>query len=224
MWSALIFLAVVVTPGETAPEAGGEGAGMIEVRMVPLTDEEKTALQSASLLFSAGDFRGCLEALGVEGAAASGHPDLLTLRGAALSELGRHSEAVPFLRWAVKGNPNHFWAAYNLAECVYLLGDRTGARELFLAVPAASASEKELVALKLVLLAVLSDDLAAARGHLPVWPPASAYGIAAYAVMAHAENDETKRDELFLQLRELHPAAWDSFLKKTLLEAGVPLE
>lgn len=152
------------------------------------------------------------------------HPEILNMRGAALSELGRKKEAAAMFEWALDGDPSHFWARYNLAEIALMDGNLALARKHFLGITPQDPAQKELLSLKLVLIDLRSDDAASARRQLPGWPPASAAGYAAYAAMAHHEGNDGQRTAILAEARRLHPDEWGIFLQKTLKESGVPVD
>ena len=146
------------------------------------------------------------------------------MRGAALSELGRKKEAAAMFEWALESDPSHFWARYNLAENALMDGNLALARKHFLGISPRGPAQKELLALKLLLIDLRLNDEASARRQLPDWPTASAAGYAAYAAMAHREGNEAKRSAILAESRRLYPDQWGMFLKKTLEESGVPTD
>lgn len=193
-------------------------------RTVParaLTGEEERLLAEAGRAFAAGDYPKCLEMLaGVDGLSAA-HPELLNLRGAVLSETGKVKEALPYFEWAAEADPGHFWARFNLAESALLLGEAGRARALFLLVPATTAGERELVALKLVLIDLKAGDVASAKRQLVNWPPSSAAGYAAYAAVAQATGQDAQRAAFLAEARSKFPGEFGLFLRKTLEESGI---
>lgn len=189
-----------------------------------LSRDEQTLLEEASLAFSEGNYAKCLEILSVQAASSSAHPEILNLRGAVLCESGKFKEALPFFEWAAESDPRHFWAHYNLAECTLMLGDEERARGLFLLAPTASRSQKDLVALKLMLLDLRQGNLPSARTRLPNWPPDSAAGYAAYFAIAQSEGDTEAAKNLQREGKTLFPSEWGAFLKKTLRESGISAE
>ncbi|MCX6969855.1 MAG: tetratricopeptide repeat protein [Verrucomicrobia bacterium] len=152
------------------------------------------------------------------------HPEILNMRGAVLSELGRKKEAAAMFEWALDGDPAHFWARYNLAELALMDGNLALARKHFVGITPQDPAQKELLALKLLLIDLRSDDEASARRQLPEWPPISAAGYAAYAAMSHHEGNEPQCAAILAEARRLHPDEWGIFLKKTLKESGVPVD
>lgn len=218
------LLASVLVPG-IEPEGGvprsGPARQVTEVR--PLSPEDAGALQKASGEFQRGNYSECLKILETE-AGTVPHPEILNMRGAALSELGRKKEAATMFEWALDGDPSHFWARYNLAEIALMDGDLALARKHFQAIDPQNPALKELISLKLLLIDLRSDDEASARRQLPEWPPASAAGYAAYAAMAHHEGNGLQCAAILAESRQLHPAQWGQFLQKTLKESGVPLD
>jgi Flp pilus assembly protein TadD len=183
--------------------------------------EEIDVLQKASREFQQRNYTESLKILEAEGGA-SPHPEILNMRGAVLSELGRNKEAVAMFQWALDGDPTHFWARYNLAEIALMDGDLALARKYFLGIAPQTPDQKELLALKLLLIDLRSGDEASARRQLPEWPPVSAAGYAAYAAMAHAAGDNAKRAALLSEARRASPEQWDIFLRKTIEESGIP--
>ena len=178
-------------------------------------------MEKAAAEFRGGNYSECLKLL------ESGvlpHPEVLNLRGAALSELGRPKEAAAMFEWALEGDPSHFWARYNLAEIALLGGDLRGARKHFLEIRPPGPSQKELLSLKLLLIDLRLGDQASAARQLPPWPPVSAAGYAAYAAMAHAADDGAKCAALLSQARQEHASEWDGFLVKTLKESGISVD
>ena len=180
-------------------------------------------MQKASGEFERENYSECLKILESE-AGTVPHPEILNMRGAALSELGRKKEAAAMFEWALDGDPSHFWARYNLAEIALMDGNLALARKHFLAIDPQDPEQKELLALKLLLIDLRSDDESSARRQLPGWPPASAAGYAAYAAMAHHEGNEPQRAAILAEARRTHPDQWGIFLEKTLKESGVPAE
>jgi tetratricopeptide (TPR) repeat protein len=180
-------------------------------------------LQKASQEFLKGNYSECLKILETELGSVP-HPEILNMRGAALSELGRSKEAAAMFEWALDGDPRHFWARYNLAEIALMDGNLALARKHFLGVAPRNPLQKELLSLKLLLIDLRQNDEASARRQLPDWPPASAGGYAAYAAMAHREGNEPQRAAILAESRRLYPDQWGMFLKKTLEESGVPAD
>lgn len=180
-------------------------------------------MRNASGEFQRGNYSGCLKILETEVGTVP-HPEILNMRGAALSELGRKKEAVAMFEWALDGDPAHFWARYNLAEISLLDGNSALARKHFLGISPRNPALKELLSLKLLLIDLRSDDETSARRQLPEWPPVSAAGYAAYAAMAHQEGNKPKCGAILAEARRLHPDQWDLFLQKTLEESGIPVD
>ncbi len=186
------------------------------------TQSFEEIMVAASEQFRAGKYEAVLGILDKGGSLP--HQEILNLRGAALVELGRGKEAVPFFEWALKLDPDHFWSRFNLAEMALLAADLHGARKQFLALPQRTPEETELVALKLLLVDLRLEDMASAARQLPDWPPATASGYAAYAAIAHAEGDSSKRSALFDEAKRIYPEQWSEFLQKTLKESGIPID
>ncbi len=180
-------------------------------------------MQKASREFQSGNYSACLKILETEVGTVP-HPEILNMRGAALSELGRRKEAATMFEWALDGDPSHFWARYNLAEIALMDGDLALARKHFMAINPQNPAMKELLSLKLLLIDLRSDDEASARRQLPEWPPVSAAGYAAYAAMAHREGNESERAAILTECKRLHPDQWGPFLQKTLQESGIPVD
>lgn len=180
-------------------------------------------MQKASGEFGRGNYSECLKILEME-AGTVPHPEMLNMRGAALTELGRKKEAVAMFEWALDGDPSHFWARYNLAEIALMDGNLATARKHFLGISSQNPALKELLSLKLLLIDLRGGDEASARRQLPEWPPASAAGYAAYAAIAHQEGSAPQCAAILAEARRLHPDQWDLFLQKTLKESGVPVE
>ena len=218
-----LFLAVVVPPLEPTTALPDAGESVSVKRDRELTPEDLETLTAASIEFQSGRYQSALAILEKAATKSPPHPETLNLRGAALVELGRQKEAGQIFRWVLEIEPTHFWAQFNLAEIALLDRDILAARRLFLSVPRGTSAEDELVNLKILLIDLRSNDLPSARNHLPKWPPVSAAGYAAYAAMANAEGDSSKRIELIEQARSLHPEQFGAFLQKTLEESGIPL-
>jgi tetratricopeptide (TPR) repeat protein len=211
-----VLLATVLVPEPAdIPQAPTRAVSPAE----PQSFEE--IMTAASGQFRAGKYEAVLIILDKGGGLP--HPEILNLRGAALVELGRGKEAVPFFEWALELEPTHFWARFNLAEIALLAGDLHGARKQFLGLPQRTPEETELVALKLLLVDLRLEDMASATRQLPDWPPATASGYAAYAAIAHAEGDSAKRSALFDEAKRVYPEQWSEFLQKTLKESGIPI-
>ena len=189
----------------------------------PLSPEEVELLQKASEEFQRENYRECLKILEAETVSAP-HPEILNMRGAALSELGRKKEAAAMFEWALDRDPAHFWARYNLAELALMDGNLALARKHFIGIVPQDPGQKELLALKLVLIDLRSNDEASARRQLPEWPPVSAAGYAAYAAIAHHDGNEAQRAAILAEARRVHQEEWGIFLVKTLKESGVPAD
>lgn len=215
--ASLAILAVVLTGGEESRPFLSKPVAVIARTLTP-QDEE--LLASAGREFELQNFSECLKVL----ESASVHPEVLNLRGAAMVEMGKKDEATGLFHWALELDPQHFWARYNLAEITLLGGELDRARKQFLVLPQRTPSEQELAKLKLLLIDLRLDDEASARRQLPEWPPASAAGFAAYAVIAHREGNDAQRAAILAESRRLHPAQWGMFLQKTLQESGVPVD
>ena len=218
------LLASVLIPGlEPEGKVPTSVRGRLVMEPRPLSQEDSAVLQKASEGFQRGNYSECLKILETEVGSVP-HPEILNMRGAALSELGRKKEAAAMFEWALDGDPGHFWARYNLAEIPLMDGNLALARKHFLEITPQSPDLRELLSLKLLLIDLRSDDEASARRQLPEWPPASAAGYAAYAAIAHREGNEAKRSAILAEARRLYPDQWGVFLKKTLVESGVPAE
>lgn len=192
---------------------------------LPLSPDEQSVLMSAENEFAAGRYTECLKILEQAMSTSSQpHPELLNLRGATLVELGRLEEAAGILKWAIQAQPTHFWAQFNLAEISLLQGDLPGARKGFSDITSDLAIERELIALKLLLIELRLDDVASARRRLLPWPPASGAGYAAYAALARHEGDTVRARELIQEARRVYPDQWGVFLEKTLQESGIKLD
>ena len=220
--SLAFFLAVLVPGTQTEPETPDNTPPAAIAVSHALSKAELEVLQAAARAFRIGDYAGCLRTLETADGVLP-HPEILNLRGAALSELGRRKEANAMFEWALEADPSHFWARFNLAESALMDGDLAMARTRFLAMNPADPVQSELIALKLTLIAHSGGDLSAARRNLPPWPPVSAAGYAAYAVVAHAEGNDPKFHALLSEARQKHPDQWDNFLVKTLKESGLPI-
>lgn len=212
--AALLATVIVPEPADV-PQAPVQAISAAE----PLSFEE--VMTTASGQFRAGKYEAALAILEKNGSLP--HPEMMNLRGAALVELGRSKEAVPFFEWALGLEPTHFWARFNLAEIALLEGDLHGARKQFLILPQRSPEETELAALKLILVDLRLKDLASATRQLPDWPPATASGYAAYAAIAHAEGNFANRSALFDEAKRIFPEQRSEFLQKTLKESGIPI-
>jgi Flp pilus assembly protein TadD len=216
--ASLAILAVVLDDGNEATSPFFSRLAVTVQR--PLSPEDEKLLASAGREFAMGNFSECLKVL----EPASVHPEVLNLRGAAMAEMGKKENAAALFQWALELDPQHFWARYNLAEIALLAGEPDRARKQFLVLPQRSPAEQELVKLKLLLVDLRLDDEASARRQLPAWPPATAAGYAAYAALAHREGDDARRAAILSESRRLHPDEWGIFLKKTLLESGIPTD
>jgi|GEM_PF-3643691 len=224
--AAILIVATLIVPAP--PEKGSAPASPVRnFPPRPMTADEQSLLADAGRAFALGDHARCLKMLeGVDGVSAA-HPGLLNLRGAILCETGRVREAVPYFEWAVEADPGHFWANFSLAECALLDGDLARARNRFLRIPVTTPDERDLVALKLVLIDIRAGDKESARRQLPPWLPASAAGYAAYAAYAayaHAEGAPSRHSALLAKGRAAYPGGFSLFLKKTLEESGIPAE
>jgi tetratricopeptide (TPR) repeat protein len=184
----------------------------------------RAALSRAAAAFNEGRYEDCLAILESVFPMGSNHPDVLNMRGASLAELGRHADASLYFLRILDQKPSDFWARYNLAECQLLMGQAGAARESFSAIQPVDVRERELVQLKLLLLDLREKQYEHAVGLLPEWPPQSAPGYASYAAMAHYEGNAARAKALLSQAADTFPQEWNLFLKKTLMESGVPVE
>ena len=227
--AALLIVPLLATLLGEPANPGAIPAGDLSAKSLPARSEPTLSPSQMQLLercaeaFKEGRYEECLSELDRAFPANHDHPAVLNLRGASLSELGRHTGAMLYFMRLLEQKPDDFWAAYNLAECQLVLGQLQAARDSFLKIRPASPSEKELVNLKLLLIDLRRDPANDVSALLPEWPPRSATGYAAYAALAHFRGGNEKCAALLGQAAAEFPEQWTLFLKKTLSESGVPV-
>jgi len=99
----------------------------------PLVAQHRLAavLRQATETYDRGDYKGAVAMLDALQGAAAGDLSVLNLRAAALTKAGDYGQAARIFSGILEANPDYFPAAYNLAEVLFLSGDREGALEAF---------------------------------------------------------------------------------------------
>jgi len=143
-----------------APVAAGPEAPSVE-------NAAQRFEEQAVALYKSGKLEQALSAL--ERAIKSGGagPGLYFERAAILSSLGRYEEAAKDYRTALKSNPHHFEANYNLGLVLMRLKDLHGAAQAFKAASESTGGPRKAIALYkmgAVYLKLGSDKSALARG------------------------------------------------------------
>jgi Flp pilus assembly protein TadD len=206
-----------LTPSTSSSDPASIGRAPV---LQGLTEQELQAWRSAVAAFNLEDFARAQEDLAP--VSQSKHPEVLNLLGAVSSELGQKEAAITYFRQALLADPGNFWARFNLAETHLLSGDFELARRQFFAVPTHNPAERELIQSKLVFLGLKMRQLEAVAQQLPPWPPQSAYGYAAYALLAKEEGRPERVQAILQTAQEQFPEQWDAFLRRTLREADLP--
>jgi len=120
--------------------------------------------ERAAAAFREREFETVLKILDDAGTTAE-HPELLNIRGAALTELLRFDQAAPYFKEALKLNPDAFWPAHNLAEIDFLLKNYDQARTQFEKLRK-KFPQAELLDFKIYLCDLLSGNDTQARVEL----------------------------------------------------------
>ncbi len=113
-------------------------------------------INQTSKPFHDGNYEKVLEILNTAGSSAD-HPELLNIRGAALTELLRYDEARPFFEQALKIRPTAFWPAHNLAEIDLQTKKYTKAKQQFTALKQ-RFPDLELLDLKIFICELLGGE------------------------------------------------------------------
>ena len=159
----------------------------------PLVAQQRLAavLRQATENYDRGDYKGAVAMLDALQGAAAGDLSVLNLRAAALTKAGDYGQAARIFSGILEANPDYFPAAYNLAEVLFLSGDREGALEAFRTLRQRDP-RNELLRFKVFLCQyALGRDEEAAKtvsamqsaGSTPAW-------YYAQALLARREGDE----------------------------------
>jgi tetratricopeptide (TPR) repeat protein len=206
-----------LTASSSNPEPATIGRAPV---LLGLSEQEMGLWQAAVAAFNLEEFGRAQEILAPM--AESKHPEVLNLLGAVSSELGEKETAIAYFRQSLLADPGNFWARFNLAETHLLMGEFEAARRQFFAIPTRNPAERELIQFKLVFLALKMDQPESVSQQLPAWPPQSAYGQAAYALLAVHEGRPARAQAILETAKAKFPEQWDAFLRRTLREANLP--
>ena len=173
----------------------------------PLVAQQRLAavLRQATENNDRGDYKGTVAMLDALQGAAAGDLSVLNLRAAALTKAGDYGQAARIFSGILEANPDYFPAAYNLAEVLFLSGDREGALEAFRTLRQRDP-RNELLRFKVFLCQyALGRDEEAAKtvramqsaGSTPAW-------YYAQALLARREGDEGGARKILRAARALY--------------------
>ena len=184
------------------------------------------ALRRAARAFIGGDYRRAVALIEGRRHAIAGNAEALNLLGAAYSELTRQRKAREAFSAALDLQPDHFWAAYNLAELDFVEGRSAQARGKFLELKSRHPAMSELLDLKLVLTHLAEDDIAAAREVAVAMPfpcDTPSWYVARAALDLHT-GDSDSAYRWLAESERVMPGGINEFLLRTLRDAELDID
>ncbi len=184
---------------------------------------KSAAMRRAADAFNQKDFETVLKIAETRFREDPNDPEVINLRGAALSELRRFDEARPVFEEALRIKPDHFWARFNLIEMDFMSGKFPVARQGFEAMKPRGKAEDELLDFKIVLthLAENNTDAAQSVADTMPFPCESAAWYASRAALAFHMGDRSRAHEYLAESERVFPGALSGFLLQTLTDFGM---